>query len=183
MIHRIALTGAQGTGKSSLATALADRLSAAGRQVALYGGLGDAVAGDGFVTGALASAPSVRAFARLHRAREASATGSIQIFDRSLLDTLAYARVLACLEPPEYEELRQATIESCSRLTRLLWLRVVTDYPVQGPSDETPGFRREIDATIGRLARENGISLVQHAIPPDRIDDIVAGLLAVLTGR
>jgi thymidylate kinase len=172
LIHRISLTGAQGTGKSTLARALADGLSLDGLDVALYVGLGDEVAGGGLPIGALAGAESVRAFVRLHRTREA-ASGAVQIFDRCLLDTLAYAHVLGCLPPDELDGLRNITIASCARLTRLIWLRVTTDYPVQRATDETPEFRRAIDAAIGTLAQRNGIALVPHAIPPDRIEDIV----------
>jgi predicted ATPase len=174
LIHRISLTGAQGTGKSTLAGAIADRLSLEGLDVTLHVGLGDDVAAGGLPTGARAGAESVRAFVTLHRTREAAASGAVQIFDRCLLDTLAYAHVLACLPPDELERLRNITIASCARLTRLIWLRVTTDYPVQRPTDETPEFRRAIDAAIGTLAQRHGIALVPHAIPPDRIEDIVS---------
>jgi predicted ATPase len=175
MNHRISLTGAQGTGKSTLAHAIAHQLRAGGLDVALHVGLGDEVAGGGLPIGALAGAESVRAFVNLHQAREAAASKAVQIFDRCLLDTLAYAHVLACLPPDELESLRKATVASCARLTRLIWLRVTTDYPVLSGTDETPEFRRAIDAAIGRVVHDNGIALVQHAIPPERIEDIVAG--------
>jgi hypothetical protein len=64
-------------------------------------------------------------------------------------------------------DLRQATIMSCSSLTRLLWLRVTADYPVESPADESSEFRRAIDAAIGRLARDNGVTFVEHSIPPN----------------
>ena len=95
VIHRISLTGSQGTGKSTLARAIADRLLAAGHEVALYGGLGDEVAGGASPPAPSPARRSVRAFVRLHLAREAAASGAVQIFDRCLLDTLAYAHVLA----------------------------------------------------------------------------------------
>ena len=183
MIHRISLTGAQGTGKSILARAIAGRLSGEGREVALHEGLGDDVARAGLATGALAGAESVRAFVKLHRARESSAGGGVQIFDRCLLDALAYAHVLGCLPTVELDDLRRATIASCARLTRLLWLRVTIEYPVRGPADETSEFRHAIDAAIGNLAHDNGIALVQHAVPPDRIEEIVAAVCESLTAR
>src|SRR4051812_9926619 len=91
VIHRISLTGAQGTGKSTLARAIAERLRIAGRPATLYEGLGDEVARSGLATGALADAESVRTFARLHAAREGQASDDVQVFDRCLLDGLAYA--------------------------------------------------------------------------------------------
>jgi thymidylate kinase len=173
---RISLTGAQGTGKSTLARAIADRLIAEGRAVALYEGLGHDVARSGLATGALAGAESVRAFARLHRTREAAAAGALQIFDRCLLDALAYAQVLRCLPAVEFDDLRRDTIASCARLTMLLWLRVTVEYPVQGPLDETSEFRTAVDEAIGGVARQNGITLIEHAIPPDRVDDIASAV-------
>ena len=176
MIHRISLTGAQGTGKSTLARAIADRLLIEGREVALYEGLGYDVAREGLATGALAGAASVRAFVRLHRARGATAAGAVQIFDRCLLDALAYAQVLGCLPPVEFEDLRRDTVAACARLTRLLWLRVTVEYPVRGPADETSEFRYSIDSAIGNLVHDNGIAVMQHAIPPDRVEDIVSAV-------
>jgi predicted ATPase len=182
VIHRISLTGAQGTGKSTLARAIADRLLADGRDVALHAGLGGQVARYGHATGALASSESVRTFVRMHRDREAASEKAVQVFDRCLLDALAYAHVLACLPGDELEDLRLATIASCARLTRLLWLRVTVDYPVLGAADESPAFRRAIDGAIGYLARDYGIMLVEHAIPPDRPADI-ARTLRELVGQ
>jgi hypothetical protein len=135
-------------------------------------------------TGALGSVESVRAFVRLHYAREAAAPAvAIQIFDRCLLDAFAYAHVLACLPKQEFEELRRTTLESCTRHARLLWLRVTHDYPVVTPRDEAPEFRRAIDTAIGQLAGENGIPIIEHALPPDRIDDITSEVQAFVLER
>lgn len=176
---RIALTGAQGTGKSTLAKAIAERLRSPRREVLLHEGLGSAVAESGMATGALGTAESVRAFVRLHRARDAApSSAAVQVFDRCLLDTLAYAHVLACLPESELEELRRATVASCAGTSQLIWLRVTHDYPVVTPHDETPELRRAIDAAIGRLARENAIALIERALLPDRINEITAEVQA-----
>jgi hypothetical protein len=173
MSYRMSMTGAQGTGKSTLAQAIAERLSAQGvTGVQLRRGAGDHVTAVGFLTGQRANAEGVRAFARLHFEREAEAGGVAIVFDRCLLDTLAYATVLDCLPTDEYKTLRQSTVKSCSRMDQLLWLRVTTDYPVTSPRDETPEFRRAIDAAIGRLAADNGIALSEHRVPPESIDEI-----------
>jgi hypothetical protein len=55
---------------------------------------------------------------------------------------------------------------------------VTHDYPVLTASDETPEFRRAIDAAIGRLAGDNAIMLFECAIPPQQVDDVVAAVLA-----
>jgi hypothetical protein len=180
---RISLTGAQGTGKSTVAKAIAERLRSPDCEVRLHEGLGTAVAGSGLATGALSTAESVRTFVRLHRARDAMpSSATVQVFDRCLLDALAYAHVLACLPKAELDELRGATIQSCAGMALLIWLRVTHDYPVASPQDETPAFRRAIDLAVGRLARENAIAVVEHALPPDRVEDITAEVAARING-
>jgi predicted ATPase len=181
---RIAITGAQGTGKSTLARAIADRLAVRTiRAVSLYQRVGADAAHDGQPTGSRADADAVMAFARLHEAREATATGDLQVFDRCLLDTLAYAHVLQCLPPHQLEALHRATLASCARMTRLVWLRVTTDYPVLNATDETPEFRRAIDAAIGTLGRDNAIPLAEYAVPPARYEDVADATAAALLGR
>src|SRR6185503_409306 len=102
MSYQIGLTGAQGTGKSTLARAVVARLEAEGiGDIESCFGLGEGIVGAGLVTGARAGPETVRLFARTHIAREASEGGVVRVFDRALLDTLAYAEVLECLPPDE----------------------------------------------------------------------------------
>lgn len=181
MVYRISLTGAQGTGKSTLARAIVDRLrDVRALDVELCTGVGSQVAGAGFTTGAGASREGLLAFAALHQQREAAASAPIQVFDRCLIDTLAYARVLGCLTAHQLARLEAATVAASRRVTQLLWLRVTTDYPVLTSSDETPEFRRAIDAAIGQLAKERSIALDECAMPPDRLDAVVERVCARL---
>lgn len=182
MSYRIAFTGAQGTGKSTLAKAVAARLQAGGAgPVRAWLGIGGDVATAGLAVGEQAGAPAVRRFAELHRVREAradaDATGGVQVFDRCLLDTLAYADVLGCLDAAEFERLRAAAAASSARCGQLLWLRVTQDYAVLDARDESPAFRRAIDAAIGRLAAASGIALLEHAMPPEPLDAVVEAVL------
>jgi predicted ATPase len=181
VVHRISLTGAQGTGKSTLARAIVDRLSSEpGLDVELCGGAGSQIAGAGFTTGAGASREGVLAFASWHQQREAAASAPIQVFDRCLIDTLAYARVLGCLTAHELAHLEAAAVAASRRATQLLWLRVTTDYPVLRSSDETPEFRRAIDAAIGQFAKECSIALAACAMPPECLDAVVERVCAGL---
>lgn len=181
MVHRISLTGAQGTGKSTLARAIVERLRGERPlDVELCSGVGSQIAGAGFTTGAGASRDSVLAFAELHQQREAAASAPIQVFDRCLIDTVAYARVLGCLTAHELARLEAATVAVSRLVTQLLWLRVTTDYPVLTSSDETPEFRRAIDAAIGQFAKERSIALDACAMPPDQLDAVVERVCARL---
>jgi predicted ATPase len=180
-MYRISLTGAQGTGKSTLARAIGAQLNARGvAGVEIHGGVGVGAAAAGFATGARAGPDALLHFARLHQDREAAATGSVVVLDRCLLDTLAYAEVLGCMSGAQLDALRDATVASCRRFGQLIWLRVTHDYPVLTVEDETPEFRRAIDAAIGRLARDNAIALFEYAIPPHAIDDVVQAVVTRL---
>jgi len=123
--------------------------------------------GRAFPLGAQANAESVRAFANAHRAREASARGSIQIFDRCLLDALAYATVLDCLPAVEVQALLIDTVRSVRCSDQLLLLRITDDYPVNDERDETPEFRRAIEAAILTLARQHTIELSECSVRPE----------------
>ncbi len=184
MIHRIALTGAQGTGKTTVARAIRDRLMSAGvRGVEYHEGLGVAVAAAGHVTGARADAAAVRRFGEMHLTRERTASGAVQIFDRCLLDALAYAHVLACFDRSEFDAFKSEVAASCARISQVLWLRVTTDYPVVTEQDESPAFRRSIDAAIGELAAAMELRLFEYAIPPDSIDALVEDVSRRRTDR
>jgi len=179
MHYRIAMTGAQGTGKSTLARAVGTALRDAGvADVQESAGLGAYLAQAGHRIGARAGAETVRQFARAHIAREASTVGAVRVFDRCLLDTLAYARVLGCLPHAEFNALTRATVASSTRFAELVWLRVTHDYLELSERDESPAFRRAIDAAIGALAHEHGILLREHAIPPDSAAELATKIVA-----
>ncbi len=169
MVHRIGLTGAQGTGKSTLARAVCTALRSAGvAGVAPVGGLGQALARSGLRVGMQADAQTVRRFAQAQIEREAADAGAaVQVHDRCLLDTLAYARVLGCLAQQEWLALRAAALRSCAAFSQLVWLRVGHDYPVLDANDESPEFRRAIDRALGALAAQLGIALFEHSLPAD----------------
>lgn len=183
MTYRIALTGAQGTGKSTLARALVEGLAAAGvADVHGYLGLGTTVSEAGHRVGGQADAEAVRHFFQAHLTREAEAQGSVQVFDRCLLDALAYAQVLGCFGREEFDSLCEAVKESSAGLARLLWLRITSDYPVLTPQDESPELRRAIDSAIGHLARTHAIPLIEIAVTPESIEGIVQDVVAKYTG-
>lgn len=170
---RILLTGAQGTGKSTLARAIVARLQAAGVAGARAElGLGARVAGSGHATGGRAGADAVRAFVAAHLEREVGPAGGIVVFDRGLIDTLAYADVLGCLPRDEHAALERQTIASSACYRLRLWLRVTQDYPVERPEDESPAFRRAIDAAVGAIAARLGIALRPVAIPPAEVRQV-----------
>lgn len=173
LAYRIALTGAQGTGKSTLARVLLGRFRESGvDDVDALVGVGATVGATGHAVGSTATAATVRLFAAEHLAREHAAAAQVQLFDRCMLDALAYARVLDVLPRDELAELHRTTAASMAACAMVVWMRVSADYPVVTERDESPEFRRAIDAAIGECSRELGVALIEHAVPPDTIDAI-----------
>jgi predicted ATPase len=178
-VHRIALTGAQGTGKSTLARHIAQALGGqADVDVRLYTGLGDFALANRLATGMVADASTVRALARWHLEREAGACAAanaptsppvartVVILDRCLLDTLAYAEVLACLPAAELHELRQAAGRSSRMFEQLLFIRITSDYPVTSVLDETPEFRRAVEQAIEAAGTSLGLAMTEVRLSP-----------------
>jgi predicted ATPase len=173
------MTGAQGTGKSILTRAVCDALRDAGvTDVRRYVGLGTSPWVAGLRLGVRADAETVRQFAYAHITRESSGSGQGQVFDRCLLDTLAYAHVLGCLPHGEFRALTRATVASSARFAQIAWLRVTNDYPASSARDEPADFRRRIDAAIGMLARAHRMALHEHAMSPDSVDDLARRIVS-----
>jgi len=159
----IAVTGAQGTGKSTFARALhrlvRDELC---QDVELLTDIGAVV--ELQRQGASWTARDrVLAFAAEHMRRERVATAPIVILDRCLLDALAYASVLGCLQTDEHKALLRAAAVSLRRVALAFRLRVTADYPITGAADESPALRRRIDDAIEVLATSLGVTLREVA--------------------
>lgn len=194
---RVAFTGAQGTGKSTLARALGQALRAAGvarvtEHLGLGQGLvqarhpGDATALASLALGERASAQALRAVQAWHLAREAEADADaaaapgVQVFDRCLLDSLAYADVLGGLAADEQQALAQAAQASARRLRLLVAMRITGDYPVLSEQDESPGFRRAVEQAILSRAQAWGLPLLPLALSGPEIAPAAQALAACL---
>lgn len=150
----VAVTGAQGVGKSTFCNALRDALAAQGHRVTLLAGLGAALSAQGFVMGKMADERAVAAVAREHLRREREAPEGIVILDRCLIDMLAYVRTLGVTPPPlsdVYEELVKAVTP---RLKLLVFLEKSEAFEVSSAQHEDVVFRDRIDREIQAVLSE-----------------------------
>lgn len=160
-VLRVAITGAQGAGKSTLGSAL-ERW--ARRQLdpraRLYAGLGDAVFAGLDAIERTQPAARVRAFVAAHLAREAALEPGLALLDRCLLDAAAYAQVLACLPAGEWSALEDRLRASMAATAAVLVVPIAADYPVLAEADESPAFRRRIETAILALGQRLAAPLV-----------------------
>ena len=144
----VAVTGAQGVGKSTFCNALRDALAEQGHRVTLLAGLGAALTAQGFIMGKKADERAVAAVVREHLRREREAPEGIVILDRCLIDMLAYVRTLGVTPPPlsdVYEELVKAV---APRVKLVVLLEKSEAFEVSNAQHEDVVFRDQIDREI-----------------------------------
>jgi thymidylate kinase len=162
----VAVTGAQGVGKSTFCNALRDALAEQGYRVTLLAGLGAALSAQGFVMGKKADERAVAAVVREHLRREREAPEGIVILDRCLIDMLAYVRTLGVTPPPlsdVYDELVKAL---APRLNIVVLLEKSETFKMSSAQHEDVVFRDKIDREIQTVLSE----LSLHVLSLDAAD-------------
>lgn len=155
----IAVTGAQGVGKSTFCNALVTRLRQAGRQdVRLFNGLGDNLKALGVPLGSKSTPQTIFAVWATHLEREASVAGGLAVLDRCIVDALAYTRVLNLSSELERRVLEQAAVLAAQRLGFVVHLEFSSFFADTGGSHETAEDRR-------RVADEIRVVLSQLDLP------------------
>jgi len=160
--HRFAITGAQGSGKTTLAIALYEAsLREFPERCALLSGIGHEVAGKGYPLGLEATAETIFAFGAAHLRRERECISALVIQDRCLVDLLAYARVRNCLGSAAVELLEQLVIYACSTFDAIFYLPISEATRAIVRSSENADFRAAVDGRIEQLSRELGLVLLE----------------------
>jgi predicted ATPase len=174
----IALTGAQGVGKSTLVSALEKRLGQSSRvPCTVHKGLGQEVAATGVPIGEHANANTILAFARLHVRRERRIVGGIHILDRCLVDLLAYVRCVCNDQTVLIGLIEELTHFSLSRVDLVVHVPLISSLSESTSPHESTQFRRQIDKLIGDTLR--GLS-VKHVVVDGETEQRVNEVLAVL---
>ena len=156
MIFRVAVTGAQGTGKSSFARTLYELCSHKIGPSKLLNGTGNAVKSKGIVVGHLAGEEAIRAFWSAHQKQHPSE--GINIFDRCFLDIVAYSRVLGALGKMDQDLLEATARLTLQEFNRIFILPITGPYPEFRDGDEPEEFREAIQREIIQAADDFELS-------------------------
>jgi len=175
-MRRLAITGAQGTGKSTMAQRAGEAARGLGIRAVVLEGIGAAVAAQGLPLGRQATAETFCAFAAAHLRRERLAEGELIVQDRCLLDLYAYCRVLGTA-PYATEFVAEATRLSLSENVTVSYLPLVNTLPPSQSTVEDSRFRQAIAAEI--LVSAHALGIEVHVVD-GTVDERVRRVLGIL---
>lgn len=160
---RIAITGAQGTGKSTLARSLLVSLREDLPQgsVSLLEGIGSEIAGLGLPLGTSADIDTLHAFVAAHLRRERLVKPGLVLQDRCLLDLLAYARLVRPDDIYFHEMLMELARCSMSNVALVLYTPIVADTRRCRSPNETASFREAVERELLELGTSLNLNLVE----------------------
>jgi len=143
----IAVTGAQGSGKSTVVRALAERLEQLATPVVVVGGIGAYVGSMNFPLGEAATRDTISAFILEHIRRERHAP-DMALFDRCLIDLVAYT----ILQLRDSDPLRLLAVElaqmSMSRFTHVFMATIPPERVNRSSPHESAQFRARFEHAL-----------------------------------
>ena len=158
MSRRVAFTGAQGVGKTTLVAAVSEKLKARST-VAVLEGLGASVAALGVPVGEGATTETLMAFAELHLRRERLAqSAEFVLQDRCFLDLLAYARATRC-DTALYSLLSECAAWSLRRIVHVYYVPIEPFSAKSLVSRESDQFKIQVADAIQQEATRLGVEL------------------------
>jgi hypothetical protein len=173
----VAVTGAQGVGKTQFCERLVDRLSEIEIAVTHLKGLGDAVRDKGIPVGSDATTDSVAAVYTSHLERERTAVGDVILLERCGIDALAYVRSLAVNTPLEIELYEEISRNLGDTLDLAIHLRLEGIFADKGKPHESPELRARVAEMIPSILAEFRISTLSLcATETDAIDRSVEAI-------
>lgn len=154
----VAVTGAQGVGKSTFCRRLQMRLQAEGRrEVSLLDGLGDRIKALGIPLGSTSTTQTIAAVFTAHLEREAAAPKGIVILDRCVVDAIAYTRSLGINSDVELRLYERVTALAATRLNLVVHLTCSPFFARRGADHETPVLRADVAERIVAILSELGV--------------------------
>ncbi len=173
---RIAVSGAQGSGKSSLANDLLAKFQQNSSDCVLLEGIGSKAAALGVPLGENADLETACVFARLHLEREQAALSCV-VFDRCLLDLYAYVVVLQ-IGPAAFREfVRTLTSVSLAAMDLVAITKIPHSQWNTGDVREKDAFRLAFDAQLPAIAAGIGCRyVVIDGNRGERVDRILEAL-------
>lgn len=148
----VAITGAQGVGKSTFCRELASTLrTMLDEDVPLLDDLGATVAAMGVPLGSSSTTQTISAVWTTHLEREDGAPNGLVLLDRCVVDALAYTRVLELGTDVDRRLLESVGRLAISRLNFVIHLRLSDFFADRGASHETPQHRQAVAREIIRI--------------------------------
>jgi energy-coupling factor transporter ATP-binding protein EcfA2 len=180
----IAVTGAQGVGKSTFCQKLVKCLDQASRvEVQLLDGLGESVKAMGVPLGSASTPETIFAVWTTHLEREYSAAEGLTVLDRCVVDALAYTRVLAVSTPLQLRMLEKTAVLASRSLGLVVHLRLSSFFEDRGGAHETADHRRNVASEIELILEELQIPRIDLDADDDQAIDIaVRAILKCLDG-
>lgn len=175
----IAITGAQGVGKSTLASGLEREFSrlTIGPCTA-HQNLGQTASSKGVPLRQHANHLTIMEFARLHSRRERQLFSGIHLLDRCFVDVLAYARTV-CAEQTILiqliEELTRASLAGVSLVVRVPMIPCLAE---SRSANESTQFRTQIDQVIQRILPDMQVNYLEvgSTTPEERVYEVICFL-------
>ncbi len=154
----VAITGAQGVGKSTFCRNLQDRLRRTRQgEVHLLDGLGQRIRALGIPVGSASTRDSIAAVWTAHLEREATASDGLVLLDRCVIDALAYTHSLAVNSPVE-TWLYEAIARINSKQLRIVIHLTLSEYFTEKlAAHETPKLRADVARAIPLILHTLGV--------------------------
>ncbi len=169
----VAVTGAQGVGKSTFCRGLATRLRDTGHEdVRLFDGLGEQLKTAGVPLGTASTPQTIFAVWASHLEREASVSTGMAVLDRCVVDALAYTRALNLNSALELRVLEQTAVIAAKRLLLVIHLEFTPFFLDKGRPHETPELRRLVaDEILDVLSQMTVPRIHLRAEDPRSVDE------------
>ncbi|RYG99136.1 MAG: hypothetical protein EON58_04985 [Alphaproteobacteria bacterium] len=154
----LAVTGAQGVGKSTLCEALSKELAAAGYAVERTTQLGPLLHADGVKLGSQSNSATIPAVFNAHVERELTyaCSESLILYDRCAADALAYTRTLNVSSTDTKVICEGLTKSLLNRINLIVSLQLSAAFAAKGGGHETPALREAISTEIESIVIGSG---------------------------
>ena len=173
----IAVTGAQGSGKSTIVRALVERLEGRMTPLVSVQGIGAYVGSLKFPLGESATRDTISAFLLEHVRRERHAPPDA-VFDRCLIDLVAYAM----LQLKEGDPIRELAVElaqmSMQRFSRVFLTAIPSGRVTVASAHESAAFRAQFEGILPAAASVCGAEVIRlEGSVDERIERALEALL------
>lgn len=177
----VAITGAQGVGKSKFCEKLAGRLAEFQVTANCISGLGDSIRAMGIKVGSASTTDTIAAIYTAHLERERAATLGVSILDRCTVDALAYVRALGLNTEIENKLYKEISLYSSGRLALVVHLELRGLFLSTGKDHETPELRAEVARLLPGIIKELGVpSLSVLATDSRAVESVAQEVLRLL---